>query len=97
AMGLVTAASFSQRTRNGIIILVWAAAIPAMIAPYWLGHFHGVYLIVCLAAALPLHALWLRRFLRRASKPEYSLVSLLIKCEMSAGLIALALDMLLTK
>jgi geranylgeranylglycerol-phosphate geranylgeranyltransferase len=90
--GLVTSAALPLTALRWIIGTVSITYLALFPIPWLSGHFHMVYIAVCLAALLPLHAWWLYLFLRSNWRDALAKISLCIKLELLGGLLALALD-----
>ena len=58
--------------------------------PRILYQFGNIYAIICAFIVVPLQIIWLALFFKKG--PQLSIISLLIKVEMAAGLLALAAD-----
>jgi len=90
--GLRTTASLSPNQLTIALLVPATLYVFLMFLPYTLGHFHGIYLVLCAAAVLPLHILWLYWFFKKDSSKTAGRISAVMKVEMLCGLAALALD-----
>jgi geranylgeranylglycerol-phosphate geranylgeranyltransferase len=90
AAGIITTAALSTSGINILIYCISATYLLLLFFPYFLKHFGNTYTIICGAIVIPLQICWLAVFAGR--KRRLSLISLLIKLEMAAGLLALAID-----
>jgi geranylgeranylglycerol-phosphate geranylgeranyltransferase len=97
AAGLVTTASLPSQVIRSIIFSAAAAYLLLLFVPVLLHQFGKVYALVCLIAVLPLQSVWLFFFVKNNWREKLPLLSLLIKLEMAAGLIALAADQIFTQ
>jgi geranylgeranylglycerol-phosphate geranylgeranyltransferase len=94
AAGLRTSAAIPLPfLRIGIVVTTVVYGV-LFLVPWMTGHFHLMYLMICLCVAAPLHGFWLYLYLGRSWESKISGISRLIKLEMLAGLAALALDRL---
>lgn len=96
AAGMVTSAALPGPAIRALVMLLTIVYVPAVFLPYALGQFHAAYLAVCIAAVLPLRGVWLWRYLASPAAGRLAAISLLIKLEMLAGLLALAADQAMT-
>ena len=90
--GIVTTASLSPAILKNLLILISILYIPLMFIPYFLDHFHNVYLIICAAILLPMHLYRLIILVIIKKMADQARISLLLKIEMLGGLLALAVD-----
>jgi geranylgeranylglycerol-phosphate geranylgeranyltransferase len=77
-----------------IIYTVIAIFLLLLFTPRLLGHFGDLYAASCAALVLPLQAIWIFIFSGKNWRGKLPLLSLLLKIEMAAGLLALAADRL---
>ncbi|MBN2189143.1 MAG: UbiA family prenyltransferase [Chitinispirillaceae bacterium] len=94
AAGIVTTAALPARHIRAIIYTAIAAFLILLFTPRLFGHFGDIYAVSCAAVVLPLQTLWLVVFTRKNWRLKLPLLSLLLKLEMAAGLLALAVDRL---
>jgi geranylgeranylglycerol-phosphate geranylgeranyltransferase len=92
AAGIVTTAALPDRHIKAIIYISIAAFLLLLFTPRLFGHFGDIYAVSCAAIVLPLQALWLVIFTGRNWRGKLSLLSLLLKLELAAGLAALVAD-----
>jgi geranylgeranylglycerol-phosphate geranylgeranyltransferase len=92
AAGYTTTAVFSASFLKTLIFIMGTVYLLLVALPWLLHHFGTVYLVVCIAAVLPLHVVWNKRLFRTGWRMNLPAISLLIKLEMVAGLLALAID-----
>lgn len=90
AAEIVTTASLSASGINALILSISATYLLLLFCPYVLKQFGIPYAIICGTIVVPLQLCWLALF--TGSKRRLPLISLLIKLEMAAGLLALAAD-----
>ncbi|MCU0609689.1 MAG: geranylgeranylglycerol-phosphate geranylgeranyltransferase [Chitinispirillaceae bacterium] len=95
AAGLSTTATLSGATVRIIISALYFSYLILLFLPYTLHQFGTVYATICAAVIVPLTGLWLFVFVRKSWLTKVSLLSMLIKAEMIAGLVALAADEIL--
>jgi geranylgeranylglycerol-phosphate geranylgeranyltransferase len=93
--GLTTSAILPVPLLKKIVFGTGILYLPLMYLPFLSRQFGFAYLVICSGLALPVHLLWMIRFLRRRHQASPSSISRLIKLEMSFGLLALAVDEIL--
>jgi geranylgeranylglycerol-phosphate geranylgeranyltransferase len=93
--GVITTAILPESVIRIIMSISGALYALFLFVPFALGHFGSVYLILCAAVLVPLHAVWMYMFLRRPVNADaLARVSTLIKWEMLCGLAAVGIDRL---
>jgi geranylgeranylglycerol-phosphate geranylgeranyltransferase len=92
AAGISTTASLRLPVIRGTVYSVSGVFLLLLLFPWLLRHFGAVYAAACAVIVLPVHILWLAVFTRKNWRGRLALLSLLIKIEMAAGLLALAAD-----
>ena len=92
AAGISTTASLRLPVIRGTVYTVSGVFLLLLLFPWLLRHFGAVYAAACAVIVLPVHILWLAVFTRKNWRGRLALLSLLIKIEMAAGLLALAAD-----
>lgn len=92
AAGIKTTAIVPTSLLKSLLIGISAVYAGFLFLPFFLKQFGIIYCILCAATALPLHCYWVY-FVAKKNWMEYTgKISLIIKIEMMAGLLALALD-----
>ena len=92
AAGIKTTARMAASLLKYVLLGISLAYAALLFFPFILRHFGIVYCIVCGIAVLPLHCYWLRLFLSENKMRCLGKISLVMKVEMLAGLLALTLD-----
>jgi 4-hydroxybenzoate polyprenyltransferase len=94
--GITTSAALPDTALKAILLSTAAAyASIAFLPSLLLKHFGIVYTIVCLLAVIPLHVLWITEVLKADLKNRAKRIAMILKLEMIAGLLAMALDKIL--
>lgn len=94
--GYATTAILPAKVIGAIIIILSGSYLILLPLPFTLGDFSVVYGIVCLVAVLPFHAWWFIRYFQSRTARSFHAISTIIKWEMVAGLLALAIDQIVT-
>ncbi len=90
--GVHTTATLSDRSLKTVLFIPGLLYMPLIYIPYFLGHFHWIYLVICIAVLLPLHIFWFLLLVKKNNKKRLGQISTAIKIEMLGGLAALAID-----
>ncbi len=90
--GISTTASLSEKVLKILIIILSLIYVPLMFIPFYLNHFHYTYLFICIVILLPIHIYWLFFLVIKNNMQNQARISLFIKVEMLGGLMALAVD-----
>jgi geranylgeranylglycerol-phosphate geranylgeranyltransferase len=94
AAGIATTASLPVSMTRAVVYSAGGACFLLLFLPWQLRHFGNVYAGVCAAVVLPVQIIWFAVFSKKEWQRKLSLISLLLKIEMAAGLAALAADRL---
>jgi geranylgeranylglycerol-phosphate geranylgeranyltransferase len=92
AAGIVTTAALPVKAIKTTIYAASGACLLLLFVPWMLEHFGKIYALICGSLVLPLQLVWLVIFTKKNWRMKLPLLSLLIKLEMAAGLLALAAD-----
>jgi geranylgeranylglycerol-phosphate geranylgeranyltransferase len=92
AAGVVTTAALPLTAIKFIIYSASIAYLMLLFVPALLHHYGTIYAAVCAVGVLPIETRWLFLFAKNDWRSRLPLLSLLIKCEMALGLMALAAD-----
>lgn len=92
AAGVTTTAVLPKPSVKAIILGISLVYMMMLFLPFVLKQFGFVYCILCAAFALPLHCYWSVLMIRPTWEKSLAKISLFIKIEMMAGLLALAAD-----
>jgi geranylgeranylglycerol-phosphate geranylgeranyltransferase len=97
AAGIATTARLPDPVVRMTVISLCVLYLPLLFLPSITGQFGPTYALLCAVVIVPLHCCWIFLFIKKDRNVRLPLLSLLIKCEMIAGLAALALDQLIGK
>jgi geranylgeranylglycerol-phosphate geranylgeranyltransferase len=97
AAGITTTAALPGKVVRSIVTGCAIAYTLLIFTPFMLRQFGVLYVVVSLAAVIPLHVCWFALFCKSEWLESSGKISTIIKYEMLAGLCALALDGLFAK
>jgi geranylgeranylglycerol-phosphate geranylgeranyltransferase len=92
AAGIKTTAIVPKSLLKSMLIGISVVYAGFLFLPFFLKQFGIIYCILCGAVALPLHCYWVCFVLKKNWLEYLGKISLIIKIEMLAGLLALAFD-----
>jgi geranylgeranylglycerol-phosphate geranylgeranyltransferase len=92
AAGIATTATLPPSAIKTILFSTSTLYLFLLFIPYVLNHFGNLYALISTVVIIPLQIFWIILFTKK--EPRLSLISLMIKLEMAAGLLALAIDQL---
>lgn len=91
-MGLKTTAVLKEKTLLILIMITGIMCVPLLLIPFFIGHFHKVYLFIALFVLMPLHIYWILIFYTKKRDSYVKKTSQIIKIEMLCGLLSLLID-----
>ncbi|MGA2508059.1 MAG: geranylgeranylglycerol-phosphate geranylgeranyltransferase [Chitinispirillaceae bacterium] len=97
AAGIITTAALPSSVIKAVIYTASGLYLVLLFFPWVLHQFGSLYACIAAAGVLPLHVFWLLLFRKKSWRSRLSVCSLLIKCEMLIGIIALTADQLITR
>ncbi|KMQ50515.1 (S)-2,3-di-O-geranylgeranylglyceryl phosphate synthase [Chitinispirillum alkaliphilum] len=92
ATGIVTSASLPIPLLKFLLTLAALLYLPLLFIPVISGHFGIIYAGISLFCIIPLHVVWYSKLLKKEFPNNTSGISKILKIEMAAGLMALAVD-----
>jgi geranylgeranylglycerol-phosphate geranylgeranyltransferase len=90
--GLTTTATLPKSLCKFLVLAISIIYLIFLFTPFLLKQFGMIYFIVCIVVVLPIHCYWSYMVLKKKWDNFLGKISLFIKIEMLAGLVALAAD-----
>ena len=97
AAGIITTAALPSSVIKSVIYAANVVYLILLFLPWMLHQFGPLYACIAAAGVLPLHVFLLLLFRKSNWRSRLSICSLLIKCEMAIGLVALTADQLVIR